>query len=129
MQTLFPLGEGVALKLTTARWYTPSGRTIQRMAKDEEDQAEQAALAARPTRCLDAPDKEPTDSAIRTRPIFHTDAGRVVRGGGGIVPDLVIRPDTLTAAEREFAKALGNDLPQYRDVLTRSPWRPRRSTP
>ena len=30
VQTLFPLGEGVALKLTTARWYTPSGRTIQR---------------------------------------------------------------------------------------------------
>ena len=52
----------------------------------------------------------------------------MVRGGGGIVPDLVVRPDTLTAAEREFAKALGNGLPQYRDVLTDSPWRPRRTT-
>ena len=37
VQTLFPLGDGVALKLTTARWYTPSGRTIQRTAKNEED--------------------------------------------------------------------------------------------
>ena len=45
VQTLFPLGEGVALKLTTARWYTPSGRTIQRTAKNEEDQANQAAMA------------------------------------------------------------------------------------
>ena len=118
VQTLFPLGEGVALKLTTARWFTPSGRTIQRIAKDEEDQAEQAALAVISDTVLGAPDKESSDSALKERPIFHTDAGRVVRGGGGIVPDLVIRPDSLTTAERDFAKALGNGLPQYRDVLT-----------
>jgi carboxyl-terminal processing protease len=118
VQTLFPLGEGVALKLTTARWYTPSGRTIQRVAKNEEDQATQAAMAVVADTVLDAPDKESTDSAIKERPIFHTDAGRIVRGGGGIVPDLVVRLDTLTAPEKEFAKALGNGLPQYRDALT-----------
>jgi carboxyl-terminal processing protease len=118
VQTLFPLGEGVALKLTTARWFTPSGRTIQRIAKNEEDQATQAAMAVVSDTVLGAPDKESSDSALKERPIFHTDAGRVVRGGGGIVPDLVIRPDTLTAPEREFAKALGNGLPQYRDALT-----------
>ena len=118
VQTLFPLGEGVALKLTTARWFTPSGRTIQRIAKDEEDQATQAAMAVLADTVLNAPDKESTDSALKERPIFHTDAGRVVRGGGGIVPDLVVRLDTLTAPEREFAKALGNGLPQYRDALT-----------
>jgi carboxyl-terminal processing protease len=117
VQTLFPLGEGVALKLTTARWYTPSGRTIQRIAKNEEAQAEQAALEASDT-LPGTPDKEHTDSAIRTRPIFHTDAGRIVRGGGGIVPDLVIRPDTLSGGEKEFAKALGNHVPDYRDVMT-----------
>jgi carboxyl-terminal processing protease len=118
VQTLFPLGEGIALKLTTARWYTPSGRTIQRIAKDEEDQAAQAAMAVIADTVPGAPDKESSDSALKERPIFHTDAGRVVRGGGGIVPDLVVRPDTLTAPEREFAKALGNALPQYRDALT-----------
>ena len=118
VQTLFPLGDGVALKLTTARWFTPSGRTIQRIAKDEEDQAIQAAQAVVSDTVLGAPDKESTDSALKERPIFHTDGGRVVRGGGGIVPDLVIRPDTLTESEREFAKALGNGLPQYRDALT-----------
>jgi carboxyl-terminal processing protease len=118
VQTLFPLGEGVALKLTTARWFTPSGRTIQRIAKDEEDQAAQAALAVVTDTVLGAPDKASTDSALKERPIFYTDAGRIVRGGGGIVPDLVVRPDTLTEAEREFAKALGNGLPQYRDALT-----------
>jgi carboxyl-terminal processing protease len=67
---------------------------------------------------LNAPDKENTDSALKERPIFHTDAGRVVRGGGGIVPDIVVRPDTLSASEREFAKALGNGFPQYKDALT-----------
>jgi carboxyl-terminal processing protease len=118
VQTLFPLGEGVALKLTTARWYTPSGRTIQRIAKDEEDQATQAAMAVVQDTVLNAPDKASTDSALKERPIFHTDAGRVVRGGGGIVPDIVVRPDTLTAGERDFAKALGNGFPQYRDALT-----------
>jgi carboxyl-terminal processing protease len=118
VQTLFPLGEGIALKLTTARWFTPSGRTIQRIAKSEEDQAAQAAMAVVADTVLGAPDEETTDSALKERPIFRTDAGRIVRGGGGIVPDLVIRLDTLTAAEREFAKALGNGLPQYRDALT-----------
>jgi carboxyl-terminal processing protease len=117
VQTLFPLGEGVALKLTTARWFTPSGRTIQRIAKDEEDQATQAAMAVADT-VIGAPDKASSDSALKERPVFHTDAGRVVRGGGGIVPDLVVRPDTLTVPEREFAKALGSGLPQYRDALT-----------
>jgi carboxyl-terminal processing protease len=117
VQTLFPLGEGVALKLTTARWYTPSGRTIQREVESEEEQLEQAALEASDT-LLDEPDPSASDSAIKARPIFRTGAGRIVRGGGGIVPDIVIRSDTLTEAEREFAKALGNDLPLYRDVIT-----------
>jgi carboxyl-terminal processing protease len=117
VQTLFPLGEGVALKLTTARWYTPSGRTIQRLAKSEEEQAEQAALAATDT-VLGTPEAETSDSALKERPVFHTDAGRPVRGGGGIVPDLVIRFDTLTEAEREFAKQLGQHVPVFRDALT-----------
>jgi carboxyl-terminal processing protease len=113
VQTLFPLGDGVALKLTTARWYTPSGRTIQRIAKDEEDQLAQAESAA-----VGVPSRETSDSAIKERPVYHTDGGRSVRGGGGIVPDMVIRPDTLTTDERAFAKALGAKLPVYRDALT-----------
>jgi carboxyl-terminal processing protease len=117
VQTLFPLGEGVALKLTTARWFTPSGRTIQRTVDNEEEQVEQAALEASDT-ILGEPDPSASDSAIRSRPVYRTGAGRIVRGGGGIVPDLVVRFDTLTDAEREFAQALGSNLPQYRDVLT-----------
>jgi carboxyl-terminal processing protease len=117
VQTLFPLGEGVALKLTTARWYTPSGRTIQRTAESEEEQMAQAALEASDT-ALGEPEPSASDSAINARPIYRTSGGRIVRGGGGIVPDLVIRPDSLSEGEREFAKALGTDVPLYRDVLT-----------
>ena len=117
VQTLFPLGEGVALKLTTARWYTPSGRTIQRTAESEEEQMAQAALEASDT-LVGEPEPSASDSAIEARPVYRTGAGRIVRGGGGIVPDIVMRSDTLTEAEQEFAKALGNDAPLYRDVLT-----------
>jgi carboxyl-terminal processing protease len=118
VQTLFPLGEGVALKLTTARWYTPSGRTIQREVGSEEEQVQVAANEATADTVVGSPGLETSDSAIKSRPIFHTDAGRVVRGGGGIVPDIVMTADTLTEGEREFAKALGTHLPEYRDVLT-----------
>jgi carboxyl-terminal processing protease len=117
VQTLFPLGEGVALKLTTARWFTPSGRTIQRTVGSEADQLEQAALEATDT-LLGDPDPSTSDSAIRARPVYRTGAGRIVRGGGGIVPDIVVRTDTLSEGERQFLKALGSNLPQYRDVLT-----------
>jgi carboxyl-terminal processing protease len=82
------------------------------------DQAEQAAAEATTDTVPRENDPAATDSAIRSRPVYHTDAGRVVRGGGGIVPDIVVRADTLSEGEREFAKDLGTDLPQYRDVLT-----------
>ena len=117
VQTLFPLGEGVALKLTTARWFTPSGRTIQREVESEEAQFEQAALEASDT-AANAAATSASDSAIRARPVYKTGAGRVVRGGGGIVPDLVVVADTLTDGEKEFSKAMGTNAPTWRDVVT-----------
>jgi carboxyl-terminal processing protease len=63
VQTLFPLGDGVALKLTTARWYTPAGRTIQRIAKNEEDQFQQAQNEADGT-----PDSTAADTTERPPP-------------------------------------------------------------
>ena len=107
VQTLFTLGDKVALKLTTARWFTPSGRTIQRVVKDEEDQY------------VVAMNDDGTRAAHDTTlPAFQTDAGRTVRGGGGIVPDILVHRDTTTTGERAFATALGGKVPVYRDVLT-----------
>ena len=107
VQTLFTLGDKVALKLTTARWFTPSGRTIQRVVKDEEDQYV-VAMNDDGTRSV----------KDTTLPVFHTDAGRTVRGGGGIVPDILVHRDTTTTGERAFVEALGGKVPVYRDVLT-----------
>ncbi len=117
VQTLFPLGDNRALKLTTARWFTPSGRTIQRLAKDEEDQARVAAQAGTDSSVASPSRGQTEDSVLKDRPTFRTDAGRVVRGGGGIVPDIVIR-DSLTMQERAFVAAIGAKVPEYRDVLT-----------
>jgi carboxyl-terminal processing protease len=111
VQTLFPFSDNTALKLTTGRWYTPSGRTIQRRARNEEDQARIAAVEAGALH-----DTVSADSS--SRPVFRTDGGRVVRGGGGIVPDIVIKQDSLTEAERAFASALAAKFGEYRDALT-----------
>jgi len=42
----------------------------------------------------------------------------LVQGGGGIQPDLVVVPDTMTSAEQEFWLGLGARLPTYRDAVT-----------
>jgi carboxyl-terminal processing protease len=106
VQSLWQLTPETALKLTTARWYTPSGRTIQRKSKSEDDQAAQAEAAEL------GRDTSKVDSAL----VFHTDHGRVVLGGGGIRPDLFVKPDTFTTAERAFMKAVGSKIPTYQDV-------------
>jgi carboxyl-terminal processing protease len=101
VQTVFPFTDKTALKLTTGRWYTPSGRTIQRAARDEEEQVRLAAEEG--AAAVDSAGKSDT---LR-RPLFHTTGGRVVRGGGGIVPALIVR-QALTEPERAFATALAS---------------------
>jgi len=103
VQTVFRLGHTQALRLTTARWYTPSGRTIQRPMTSG---GEQIAAA------------EGDSAAADTSDVFHTSGGRVVIGGGGIRPDLIVAADTLTDEEQAFVRALGTQIPLYRDVMT-----------
>jgi carboxyl-terminal processing protease len=99
VQTLYQLPEGHHLKLTTAGWYTPSGRSISR-PRD---------VDGRPTD-VDVPDGDTGvagDSvAVTEDEEYFTEGGRPVFGGGGITPDVVV-PDSLTDREREFAEALG----------------------
>ncbi len=112
VQTVFRLGRYQALRLTTARWYTPSGRTIQRMRT----QPSSAALVV--AQAQQAAGEAADSAAVDSSKVFHTDAGRTVLGGGGIRPDLIVRPDTLTDGEQEFLRNLGSKLPVYRDVMT-----------
>jgi carboxyl-terminal processing protease len=95
VQTLFPLDGGYALKITTAKWYTPSGRSIQRERKFENGHFVE-----------EKPDTAETEAKKRARPAYKSDAGRVVYGGGGITPDVLVRDDTLTTVEQAFAKAI-----------------------
>jgi carboxyl-terminal processing protease len=107
VQTLFPLDGGWALKLTTGKWYTPSGRSIQ---------ADHDRLGDE--RFVEYDDPQPEDSAPqRKRPVFASDGGRPILGGGGVTPDVIVRPDTLTGAERELARALAPQLPLWMSAV------------
>jgi carboxyl-terminal processing protease len=99
-QRVFRLDEG-AVKLTTALWYTPSGRSINRPRPS--DGTEDGNDGARP------------DSAPRPR--FRTDAGRTVLGGGGIVPDVEVAMLAMSPADRALQAALGAKVAQFRDVM------------
>jgi len=77
VQSVFPLSENAGLALTTALYYTPSGRSIQKPL--DTSQFELAAATVHPNQ-----NKE-----------FHTDQGRTVTGGGGIHPDYLAGPAPL----------------------------------
>ena len=95
VQSVYNLDGGYALKLTTAKWFTPSGRSIQRERKFENGHFVE-----------DTPDSNETEQLKKTRPAYKSDAGRTVYGGGGIAPDVIVQDDTLTTAEQRLAKTL-----------------------
>ena len=105
-QHVVPLPSGGALKVTTALWYTPAGRSINRASDDE------------------APGTVQEDDLLgpvpegRERPEFRTTGGRVVHGGGGIAPDLEIAGASVAEEEIALARALGANAPRFRDALT-----------
>jgi carboxyl-terminal processing protease len=94
VQSVFQLDGGYALKLTTAKWYTPSGRSIQKDRKIENGRI-----------VVEAFDSTETEAAKKNRPAYRSDAGRVVYGGGGITPDIIVPDDTLTTVEQQVARA------------------------
>jgi carboxyl-terminal processing protease len=112
VQSLFPLSGGNFLKMTTARWYTPVGRSIERDRRG----GREAIAALVETEELGA-DGTPLQVDTATRVPYRTDSGRTVYGGGGIVPDLVVRPDTATQAERDFFRAMSRSAAQWQDAL------------
>jgi carboxyl-terminal processing protease len=104
VQSVFRLGDDASLKMTTAKWYTPSGRSIQRpRGQGDEDRDPDDQVAVR-------------DST--SHPTFRTDAGRTVFGGGGITPDVVVGTDSALGAQmRRLQQALGADVPKYSNAL------------
>lgn len=81
VQSVMPLSDGTGLAITTAFYYTPSGRSIQKPLRD-------SALS-----------NTFTDKPNPSAPIYRTDGGRQVVGGGGIQPDIRVGPPSLTRLE------------------------------
>lgn len=104
VQSVFRLDGGYAIKLTTGKWFTPSGRSIQKERVLDENGR---LVEVRPDSGSES------DSARAARPIFRSTSGRPVYGGGAITPDIVVPYDTLPAAEVRLARTL---VPRLQDV-------------
>ena len=109
VQHVFQLPYTTGLTLTTARYYTPYGRSLQRdyssgslydyyTRRDPDDPNQPVIQPGQPS---------PTEAVPpRTSgPAFRTAAGRVFYGGGGITPDFEARPLTATPARNRIAEA------------------------
>lgn len=101
VQRVIPLRSGGALAVTTAKYYTPTGRLIQRDYTD----LDEYYLGTDPPE--DDPDEaeDGTAEPEEEREIFYTPSGRKVYGGGGITPDYTVRtersPDLLFELRRD----------------------------
>jgi len=96
-QSVISFGPEGGLKITTARWFTPVGRSITRRQPNDDETDDQLP-------------------AIREK--FRTDAGRTVYGGGGITPDVIAGDSTVPVAEGIFMRALGAKAGHFRDAVT-----------
>jgi len=101
VQTVVPISQETALKITTAKYYMPSGRLIQRALVAGK---EEPVVAEDEDQILPAPEgkdqKEKSDAAVE----YKTTGGRIVRGGGGITPDVKTESEKLNLLEIELLR-------------------------
>jgi len=95
-QSVIPFGDQGGLKITTARWFTPVGRSITKLRPSDDDEEPPPVKKER----------------------FRTDAGRIVYGGGGITPDVLAGDSIAPVAETNFLRALGTQTSRFRDAIT-----------
>jgi carboxyl-terminal processing protease len=112
VQTVYSLSYGAGLALTTAKYYTPSGRLIQRDYSSFYDYYNYDPLAdvgrsdtpddVRPEPPYEgqAPEDRDPGKGVPPSEVFHTDLGREVYGGGGITPDVVVELEEIGAFEQ-----------------------------
>lgn len=112
VQTVYSLSYGAGLALTTAKYYTPSGRLIQRdytsfydyynydpLAEVADSETPDDVRPEPPHEGQAIGDREP-GKGVPESEVFHTDLGREVYGGGGITPDVVVELDDIGPFEQ-----------------------------
>lgn len=96
VQQIFPISNdgSMALKLTTAKYYVPSGRCIQKPEREAKDNADRMLPD-------DTASEDTTKDSLKVseKEVFYTNGGRVVYGGGGIIPDLTVDRETWKPIE------------------------------
>jgi carboxyl-terminal processing protease len=108
-QTLFTLPNGAGIRLTTSRWFTPAGRSINRQP------------------LTDVNGDGRVTAADTVRPVFKTDEGRRVLGGGGIAPDVVAEDSAPSIDVQTLTHAMGAKLPELRNAIADEAQRIKRS--
>lgn len=103
VQSVYNLDGNYALKITTGKWYTPSGRSIQKERKFNADGQFVEVIS----------DSLETDSVRKARPVYKSTGGRTLYGGGAITPDVIVAADTLTTGEQALRRALAPHFTKY----------------
>lgn len=98
VQQQFPFEDGSAVNLTVARYYTPSGRSIQKSYKGGLDSYRNELTQRMQKGELFSEQSNRDDTLLFKGSSFHTASGRKVYSGGGIMPDVFVPADTLENA-------------------------------
>jgi carboxyl-terminal processing protease len=96
VQRPWQLQDGSAFRLTVARYYTPSGRLIQRSYEGKDKDEYQMEAFQRDEQEGDNLEHKQDTKPDTTIPIFKTNDGRTVLGGGGITPDYIVKSEKAT---------------------------------
>ncbi len=114
VQQEMDLGDGSAVRLTTARYYTPTGRSIQKPYKKEDSSSAYSSdIQARYRNGeLFSKDSIKTIDSLK----FTTPKGKTVYGGGGIIPDHFVAVDTSSYVPTIFFRPLNNFAFNYVDA-------------
>ncbi|MCL2435781.1 MAG: S41 family peptidase [Lentimicrobiaceae bacterium] len=103
VQRPFDFADGSQVRLTVSRYYTPSGRSIQRYYKD----GTSAYYEDLYKRIIEEDDATPANTDTVPLVAYRTKSGRIVYGGGGITPDMIV-PHEKRIHSEAYYQALNN---------------------